>query len=97
MGKTLKKIAKNKTSDQMTTRERMAFNAGKKVGLDEGKAIGIESSIKYFTEKMETLSEIKGIGEQRFKQICFHLGFREIGEKNENAHNGVPERSSQDN
>lgn len=84
MGKALKKIAKanarsaGKTVElTMTTREKMAFNAGRQTGLQEGKTIGIEESIKYFEEKLTTLSDIKGIGDQRFKEICAHLGFKE--------------------
>lgn len=75
MGKALKKIAKQKEKfpGPLTTRERMLYNQG----LIEGKNIGIEESIKYFEEKLVTVSGIKGIGEQRFKQICAHLGFQE--------------------
>lgn len=95
MGKGLKKIAKQKDKPMvpgaMTVRERMAFNKG----LLEGKNIGIEESIKYFTEKMETLSDIKGIGEKKFLLIAHHLGFQEKEQPHEGTIAAVPKGRSE--
>ena len=93
MGKGLKKIAKQMDKSlvpgAMSVRERMAYNKGRQ----EGKHIVIEENINYFTEKMGTLSDIKGIGEKRFLLIAHHLGFQPVKE-NENERKRLPNTSS---
>lgn len=75
----------------MSVRERMAYNKG----LQDGKHVGIEETINYFTEKMETLSDIKGIGEKKFLLIAHHLGFQPVKEQtHDRTINEIPKSSS---
>lgn len=95
MGKGLKKIAKQKDKSlvpgAMTVRERMAYNKG----LLEGKDIGIQEAVNYFTEKVQTLDVIKGIGEKKLLLIAHHLGFEQKENDHESSTKRIPANSSQ--
>lgn len=54
-----------------------AFNKG----YEAGEKVGVNKSIDYMSEKIQSLSELKGIGEKTVEIVARHFGFKLNGEK----------------
>lgn len=62
-------------------------------GFSIGRSQGIRDTIAYYTEKLETLTNVKGIGDELAIRILFHLGYEHKAEGMAHDYHSVSRRS----